>query len=497
MRIKSKTAEYTMRTFEFLLLLSEALALLVVLTRRLRSKPFVKYALVLPPILAIVQAIAEAPRPAIVPAYAVAAVFLFLFRWPNRARAGAEVDSKSRRIITIFGSVIGGSVLIIAIALPNVFPVFSFPKPTGRYAIGTVIYDWTDRSRLDTIRPAPGLYRELMVQVWYPAPKGWTRKRDPYVHGINFALLCGALHLPSWCLDHLRYVMTSAQPSAPVVSGGERFPVLIFAPGNAGFRSNSYFQIQDLVSHGYIVAGMDEPYTDVDAAFPDGRHIAWDERMIHEHNNPKLPGYVFLTKIIFPILGEDAVFVLNQLQKINQDDPDGILTGRLDLSELGILGASLGGSTAAEACRMDDRFKACLGLDVGMPPDAVETGLKQPIMWFTRSAKSMQREGWKPYEISEDQSSVKSVFDRLPGDGYLVYLYGIHHPDISDLPTFFARPLDRFLGLTGSTDWRKTHAIINAYSLAFFDEYLKGEPEPLLGKRFSREFPGVTLVSRR
>ena len=51
-----------------------------------------------------------------------------------------------------------------------------------------------------------------------------------------------------------------------------------------------------------------------------------------------------------PYLAQDAVFTLNQLGSLNQSDPNGILTGRLDVEQTGIFGVSLGGEVAAEAC---------------------------------------------------------------------------------------------------------------------------------------------------
>jgi hypothetical protein len=46
---------------------------------------------------------------------------------------------------------------------------------------------------------------------------------------------------------------------------------------------------------------------------------------------------------IIPYLAQDAVFTLHQLASLNQADPNGILTGRLDVQRAGIFGVSLGG----------------------------------------------------------------------------------------------------------------------------------------------------------
>src|SRR5258705_9727957 len=48
----------------------------------------------------------------------------------------------------------------------------TLPTPTGPFAVGRVIYDWTDGATLDTLAPAPGTKRELLVWIWYPSAPG-------------------------------------------------------------------------------------------------------------------------------------------------------------------------------------------------------------------------------------------------------------------------------------------------------------------------------------
>ena len=49
----------------------------------------------------------------------------------------------------------------------------------------------------------------------------------------------------------------------------------------------------------------------------------------------------------------------------------------------------------------------------------------------------------------------------------------------SDYP-LWSPPVTRMLGMTGSLDYRRAYQIINTLTLAFFDHYLKGKPEPIL-----------------
>jgi hypothetical protein len=298
----------------------------------------------------------------------------------------------------------------------------------------------------------------------------------------------------SFFLDHLKYVATNAQQSIPMAGGQTLFPVLIFAPGRGGYRQNSTFLIEALVSHGYVVVGIDQPYVVADVVFPDGRHVELDDRVAASVIDEHIVDNTFMLEV-FDELGQDAVFALNQLSAIDNADPNEILTGRLDLKHVGVFGASLGGITTAEACRLDDRFSACLILDAAMPPDVVRSGLRQPTMWISADAEAKRLEGWTASAINEQQTTVLAVLSSLPKDGYQVLIPGMFHGDISDFPLIAPPPLGTALGAIGPADWRTTHATINAYSLAFFDKYLKREPQILL-EGPSLHFPTVRLDRR-
>src|SRR3546814_14084241 len=54
---------------------------------------------------------------------------------------------------------------------------------------------------------------------------------------------------------------------------GPSHPVLIFLHGFLGVRQHNTYQIEELVSHGYIVAAIDQPYAAAAVVFPDGREV--------------------------------------------------------------------------------------------------------------------------------------------------------------------------------------------------------------------------------
>jgi pimeloyl-ACP methyl ester carboxylesterase len=267
-------------------------------------------------------------------------------------------------------------------------------------------------------------------------------------------------------------------------------------------RRHNTCQVEELVSHGYIVATIDQRYA-ASVVFPDGRQAVGLSRdqmkpLVRASYTPvatapTLNGQTFNDGIV-PYLAQDARFTLDRLAALNQADPDDILTGRLDLERAGVFGISLGGIVGAETCRLEPRLRACLLMDAPMPTDVVRAGLRQPAMWITRDAETMRREGWAETEIDEHQTTMWAVYQDLPGDGYFVRVRGMFHLNLTDYP--LVSPLLPLAGITGPIDAQRAHRIVNAYSLAFFDRHLKGQPAALLDGP-AAQYPDVALETRR
>jgi alpha-beta hydrolase superfamily lysophospholipase len=83
--------------------------------------------------------------------------------------------------------------------------------------------------------------------------------------------LARLFHLPRFAFGHFKYISSNAIPFAPVAADQASRPVLLFLHGFSGIRQQNTFQVEELVSHGYIVAAIDQPYAAASVAFPDGR----------------------------------------------------------------------------------------------------------------------------------------------------------------------------------------------------------------------------------
>ena len=463
---------------------------LVVLCVPLRGRArWVRYLAVIPPLAAVAQVIAEGYRWQTIPAYVLSAGIGLSWalqvarprRWPAWAR--------------FVGMGIGIVVLVLSVAAPVVVPVFRFPRPDGPYAIGTVTYHWRDADRREIFSTDPAARRELMAQVWYPAEPGVKAPTAPYVSdAAALSSVAGRLlHLPGFVFDYWDMVPTDATQLPPVTSTRPEYPVLVFASGLNAFRQSNMFQVEQLVSRGFVVVGLDQPYTAAVTVFPGGRTVAgWTkdqlDAVIEQSIRPITPapklGDVELPNGLIPYLAQDVSFALDHLARLDAADPHGLLTHRLDLDHAGAFGVSLGAMTVGEACHADPRLRACLMMDAAMPADVVRDGLQQPAMWLTRDAGSILLErsrsgGWPDREIDETLTTQRNVFaESRPGHGYYVEIPGMFHVNFTDAPIW--TPLAQRLALSGPIGGTRGHEIVAAYSVAFFDRVLTGNRASLL-----------------
>jgi len=466
-----------MRPFELLLSLVNTITLVgLAFLRRKRAAGYSAAAAV--PVAAA-QAIGEGLRWQMFPAYALTGILLLA--WRLRAPDARTKRGHLGRLIALLGAAAG---LGLSVLLPLLFPVFRFPKPTGPYAIGTLTYHWIDTQRLDPFLADSKTPRELMVQIWYPALDNPSAPRTPYVEQPEvLSPLARLLHLPGFLFGHLKYITTNAVQAAPIVGGEIGFPVLICSHGRGGYRQESTWLTEALVAQGYIVVCIDHPYAASGVALPDGRILSFDPRMI---DRP------FVNASI-PWLADDVHFVLDQLESLNRADPQGILTGRLDMQRIGMFGLSLGGETTAQSCLHDSRLRACAIMDVWMPAEVLQTGLAQPTLFLTRDSATMLSEGWSRPDVDETLDTMRAVYDRLPKDGYFVQVPGMYHQDFSDAPML--SPLTRLLGLTGPIEGQRGRDITGAYMLTFFDCYLKNQPAERISA-LVKHYPEVIFESR-
>lgn len=340
------------------------------------------------------------------------------------------------------------------------------PEPTGDYAVGTTTRHLVDPARDD---------RELMVQIWYPA----ERVENPVLQSLlSDELIPGLVQgfgLPENALMTVVEMPTPAMIDAPLSDTQSAYPVLLFSHGWGSTRFANSTQFIDLASHGYIVVAIDHTDYAMAVKFPDGRIKAFGFDPLDMNTVMQA----------LPVWVADQEFVLDQLAAWNTNDA--ALAGRLDLEHIGAFGHSFGGTISAIVCQRDIRCDAAIDMDGSLLfPEIQQTVLTKPFMFLNQDVQMVLEtttdEMLASYGLTRDQFEAQmqaveqangNVFLQATGDTYYLRVAGSDHHTFTDQGLIAPPPGTALDGTRGVE-------ITHIYTQAFFDQYLKNQPSPLL-----------------
>ncbi len=376
----------------------------------------------------------------------------------------------SMRIVPAIGIAL---LLTLTAAFTYVLPMFRLPQPAGKYAVGTRVLYLVDPARMETHVSGPAQPRAIVAQIWYPAhPDGqhlasYRRRSET-----------------TWLSSYMGVLWTHSYLNAPVASDGAPFPVLLFNPAWKGQRTQNTFQVEDLASHGFIVAGIDHTYNSGPVSFPDGRVIRTvDVHDISDFHSTTLEQQMAIGDREVRIQAGDDILVLNHLAAANLD-PKSPWFHRVDADNAGAFGHSFGGAVAAQTCFEDSRVKAALNEDGWLFGDVITQGLNKPFMVMSDSdpeitpaqlnSKNVETRRQAELDVQDEANQRRTM--RQFG-GYYLTILGARHDNFRDRTLY--SPLRRLTEAGKISPWR-AHQIIEAYTLEFFSHYLLNKPAPLL-----------------
>ncbi|MFF3208478.1 hypothetical protein [Streptomyces sp. NPDC002962] len=348
------------------------------------------------------------------------------------------------------------------------FPVPVFPEPSGRFAVGTRVVQWTDPRRPETFTADPDDRRTVVVQLWYPArksPAGTQRaqylgRTEHEARTVSGALAHG-VGLPGFLVDGVPRARTHSVFNAPVADGGGRFPVVLFSPGSGGVRTQNTAWAEELASHGYLVAALDHPYDSAAVLLTDGRtlHTRTASTGDRDEDDKLAAGWT-------AVRAADLSFVLTQLDRLGRGEIVGPLTGRLDTGSVAVTGHSMGGAAALQAARQDHRFDAVMDMD-GYPHGPTSASLHQPTLALTQAITS----GTDPHYLPR----LTKALELSTATSYRLTIPGAAHLTFMDGPLYLP-PVPSIVGSLGRTE---SPHIVAATTLAFLDTTLRHEPGDL------------------
>lgn len=283
------------------------------------------------------------------------------------------------------------------------------PKLTGPHAVGTLGYEWIDMNRQVTYPSGITGNRIIGVQFWYPAQTSEGAKLSPY---------------HTYSTDY-RHVKTNSYVRAPFSSSVNKAPLIIICPGRGVERFGYTALAEELASQGYIVASIDMPELGY-VYYQDGFVFKPSDQFRTPRGLMAGP-YEKVDEFFEPAnqLGTvDVLFVLQAIEKINVSDPYGILTSKIDVSNIGVFGHSLGGRIAGNVAATDSRVKILITME-GIPPRDVryKGTLRCPSVMLVSSATY-------PYA----KENYQSLIDNRKAPVYIIELFGFGHNSVTDFP---------------------------------------------------------------
>jgi predicted dienelactone hydrolase len=343
-------------------------------------------------------------------------------------------------------------------------------------AVGRTQFHWTDEKRMELETRIPDDHRELMVYLFYPAERNEKSVRTQYMPDVE--IMRG-----EWKDDQiakLREVQTHSQQDGSVARERHPYSVVIFEPGG-GQKALSYTTLlEDLASHGYVVAAIDPPYNAAAVGFPNGtvlRRLPPAERGWETPTSRDDMPRIYEQMVIH--WARDMSFVLDRLSELNTEDTR--FARMIDVQRVGAFGHSRSGQAAGKVRLLDPRFVAGLNIDGNIrgrafPPDANGAGGKQPFLWLEKQLP------WPTEKDLQDMGLSHAQFDDMWANGdrllqsigsmstrVIIARSGIDHLDFGDTAI-----LDTAPGPDARAGKLRTLEIARLVTRYFFDAHLKG-----------------------
>ncbi|WP_020668789.1 alpha/beta hydrolase family protein [Amycolatopsis nigrescens] len=326
----------------------------------------------------------------------------------------------------------------------------TLPAATGKYAVGSDTLHLTDRSRTDPWVPESGP-RQLMVSMFYPAvlPVGAPRQ---YLSTEEATLFLQGI--PDVRPELVAATRSGARLAAPPVPRPHGFPLVVLSPGFGHPRSALTGLAEELASRGYVIALIGHNYESNGTQFPDGQVtgcVACESEQV---------------EMVPTVRAADVSFVLDRLLG---RDPAWAGRWLIDPRRIGMAGHSIGGNSASATMSVDRRVLAGVNMDGSFIEPVPESGLDRPFLMLGTA---------QSHTPSGEDTSWPQAWSRLTDWKRWLTVAGAGHSSFTDLSV-----LGEHFGVKDPTETisgARATELTRAYLVAFFEENLRGRPQPLL-----------------
>ena len=371
------------------------------------------------------------------------------------------------------GCAVAGSILV---------PLDSIEPPSGKYHVGTKVYFWTDKSRGELYTTNPSDFRELMVQIWYPARGGNNYQKAPHITfpKKSISSIARTAGLPANFGKHgTQLISNSVFGLEPVQN--EKFPLIIFSHGDGGLLNQNTSQVEELVSNGYVVIACNHTYNASITFDKNGNSISYKQNV--SWNEQAQYHKKYYTNLLINYRYQDLAFLL---KTINQDDfNDGSknpFKQIIDFEKVGAMGHSMGGGTTYLSLLKDKNIKAGVALDgwfFGLLEDEAEKNTNKPFLHLGQEQFiDINIEG----DINNSEEGKKNfqIYQRIlksNEESYGIYIKNSKHYSYTDLKLIYRdTPLALPFNKLGKVEKSIVDEIMDNSILDFFNYSLKNQP---------------------
>ena len=342
---------------------------------------------------------------------------------------------------------------------------------TGIYKVGTKRMVLVDTTRENWYNGDYGPNRKLMTQVWYPANIYKSDKKSNYIDNkkaLTYTINLQGYDVPDILSDQVGFISCNSWEDAQPLHGS-KFPVLIFSHGHGGLRTQNTNQVEELVSHGYIVIAVDHTFDSGFVEFPNGDVIYSLTSRPNDDPIVETPEQ-FYTRFGYRV--DDINFLIKQIDNFNDVDID--LNAIMDKNNIGIFGHSFGGLTAFYTTYFNDQIKSCFALDgwfEPLPDSLLNKDINKPIMHIGQNNKG-ENQFWNNINFTKMDTFIRNNSKY----SLMIDIPGSFHYDYTDF-TYFTYVAKK-LNFSGNVSVNTMVNIMNETLLEFFNYTLKNMNVP-------------------
>jgi hypothetical protein len=268
-------------------------------------------------------------------------------------------------------------------------------KPTGQYRIGFEDFHWINKdvcpdpigsNKYDFSPENKNRCHEVMVRIYYPTIQSQPRSfyYKPFVEWQKQEFLKQVPAISKEQLDQFSLMRSFSIEKAEIVKG-KKFPILFFSPGG-GYPAQAYENfITELVSHGYIVVGINTPFVNF-AALANGHLIM--------SGSEKIKNKADMEALSVPLQLSDLTYVFKRVRNLS-------FSNAFDLHHIGLFGHSIGARVLADFSHAHPTWiQAAATMDIGFDTtDASRMKFMMPFMHLVSAHRKLEPSSPTKFEL--------------------------------------------------------------------------------------------------